>query len=194
MEVQIRSWEMHLMAEDGIASHWRYKSDDGTLPDEDIKRFKWFKQILDELTEVEDPRELMETVRTDLFPDEVYVFTPKGDVKEFPAGATVLVDVDGLYKGVKTHAWSSANQATAPKEKASNYQPGHKSLDMTLAKFFNLTERFRLELKMEVYNLTNTFTGADPNTSVTSSSFGRVTSMARESPGREFQYNIRLHF
>ena len=90
MEVQIRSWEMHFMAEDGIASHWHYKSDDRTVPEEDIKRFKWFKQILDELTEVEDPRELMENVRTDLFPDEVYVFTPKGDVKEFPVGATPI--------------------------------------------------------------------------------------------------------
>ncbi len=90
MEIQIRSWEMHLMAEDGIASHWGYKTDHGTLPEEDIKRFKWFKQILDELTEVEDPRELMENVRTDLFPDEVYVFTPKGDVKEFPVGATPI--------------------------------------------------------------------------------------------------------
>lgn len=90
MEVQIRTWEMHQMAEDGIASHWTYKSDDSTLPEEDIKRFKWFKHILDELTEVEDPRQLMETVRTDLFPDEVYIFTPKGDVKEFPAGATPI--------------------------------------------------------------------------------------------------------
>ncbi|MCJ7500953.1 bifunctional (p)ppGpp synthetase/guanosine-3',5'-bis(diphosphate) 3'-pyrophosphohydrolase, partial [bacterium] len=90
MEVQIRSGEMHHTAEDGIASHWRYKSEDRTLPEEDIKRFKWFKQILDELSEVEDPRELMETVRTDLFPDEVYVFTPTGDVKEFPAGATPI--------------------------------------------------------------------------------------------------------
>ncbi|UCG38542.1 MAG: bifunctional (p)ppGpp synthetase/guanosine-3',5'-bis(diphosphate) 3'-pyrophosphohydrolase [bacterium] len=90
MEVQIRTQEMHMMAEDGIASHWRYKSGDRRVPDEDIKRFKWFKQILDELTEVQDPRELMETVRMDLFPDEVYVFTPKGDVKEFPMGATPI--------------------------------------------------------------------------------------------------------
>lgn len=90
MEVQIRTWEMHQMAEDGIASHWRYKSEVSKLPEEDIKRFKWFKQILEELTEVKDPRELMETVRTDLFPDEVYVFTPKGDVKEFPIGATPI--------------------------------------------------------------------------------------------------------
>ncbi|MDF1536310.1 MAG: bifunctional (p)ppGpp synthetase/guanosine-3',5'-bis(diphosphate) 3'-pyrophosphohydrolase [bacterium] len=90
MEIQIRTRDMHQTAEDGIASHWRYKAASGAVPDEDIKRFKWFKQILEELTEVDDPRELMETVRTDLFPDEVYVFTPKGDVKEFPAGATPI--------------------------------------------------------------------------------------------------------
>jgi GTP pyrophosphokinase len=90
MEVQIRTREMHQTAEDGIASHWRYKSGGSAVPEEDVKRFKWFKQILDELKEVEDPRELMETVRTDLFPDEVYVFTPKGDVKEFPVGTTPI--------------------------------------------------------------------------------------------------------
>lgn len=90
MEVQIRTREMHQTAEDGIASHWTYKSRESSLPDEDVMRFKWFKQILEELKEVEDPRELMETVRTDLFPDEVYVFTPKGDVKEFPVGATPI--------------------------------------------------------------------------------------------------------
>lgn len=88
IEVQIRTREMHLTAEDGIASHWQYKAGDKDVPDEDIKRFKWFKQILDELAEVEDPRELMETVRTDLFPDDVFVFTPRGEVKEFPHGAT----------------------------------------------------------------------------------------------------------
>ena len=90
MEVQIRTMVMHQTAEDGIASHWSYKAVDSSHPDEEIKRFKWFKQILDELKEVEDPRELMETVRMDLYPDEVYVFTPKGDVKEFPVGATPI--------------------------------------------------------------------------------------------------------
>jgi GTP pyrophosphokinase len=90
MEVQIRTMEMHQTAEDGIASHWRYKTGGKEMPEEDIKRFKWFKQILDELTGVEDPRDLMDTVRTDLFPDEVFVFTPRGDVKEFPQGATPI--------------------------------------------------------------------------------------------------------
>ncbi len=90
MEIQIRTREMHQTAEDGIASHWRYKTGEESQPDEDVKRFKWFKHILEELKEVEDPRELMETVRTDLFPDEVYVFTPRGEVKEFPMGATPI--------------------------------------------------------------------------------------------------------
>ena len=90
MEVQIRTWDMHRTAEDGIAAHWRYKAGEQFVPDRDIKRFTWFKHILEELRDLEDPRELMETVRTDLFPDEVYVFTPKGQVKEFPHGATPI--------------------------------------------------------------------------------------------------------
>lgn len=72
--------------------------------------------------------------------------------------------------------------------------PGLKNLDFNLAKSFELTERFRLELKMEAYNLTNTFNGRNPSTSVTSGNFGRVTQQARGQLGREFQYNIRLHF
>jgi hypothetical protein len=72
--------------------------------------------------------------------------------------------------------------------------PGYKSMDLNVAKFFRITERIRLEFKMEAYNFANTFTGADPNVTVTSSSFGRVTAMAAGSQGREMQYNMRLHF
>jgi hypothetical protein len=72
--------------------------------------------------------------------------------------------------------------------------PGYKCMDFNVAKFFRITERIRLELKMEAYNLSNTFTGADPNVAVTSSAFGRVTAMAAGSQGREMQYNMRLHF
>ncbi len=90
MEVQIRSWDMHYTAEDGIAAHWRYKGGKEPLPEQEIKRFTWFKQILEELKDVQDPRELMETVRTDLFAEEVYVFTPNGDVRAFPRGATPI--------------------------------------------------------------------------------------------------------
>ena len=63
-----------------------------------------------------------------------------------------------------------------------------------MAKFFKVTERIQLEFKLEVYNLSNTFSGADPSTSVTSASFGRVTAMAAGVGGREMQYNMRLHF
>ncbi|MEX2264931.1 MAG: carboxypeptidase regulatory-like domain-containing protein [Bryobacteraceae bacterium] len=72
--------------------------------------------------------------------------------------------------------------------------PGYKNMDLTLAKFFQLTERFRLEFKMEVYNVSNTFTGANPDLTVTRSTFGRVTTQPTGINGREFQYNLKLHF
>jgi hypothetical protein len=72
--------------------------------------------------------------------------------------------------------------------------PGYKNLDVTLAKFFQVTERFRLEFKMEAYNVSNTFEGADPVLSVTSSTFGRVLSQQSGITGRQFQYNLKLHF
>jgi hypothetical protein len=72
--------------------------------------------------------------------------------------------------------------------------PGYKNLDITLAKFFKVTERFRLEFKMEAYNVSNTFEGADPVLSVTSSTFGRVLSQQSGITGRQFQYNLKLHF
>ncbi|MFH1351341.1 MAG: bifunctional (p)ppGpp synthetase/guanosine-3',5'-bis(diphosphate) 3'-pyrophosphohydrolase [Pseudomonadota bacterium] len=87
MEVQIRSWEMDKIAEEGIAAHWKYKEDVATSKT-DEKQFAWLRQLLEWQQNLEDPKEFLETVRMDLFPDEVYVFTPKGEVKEFPKGAT----------------------------------------------------------------------------------------------------------
>ena len=72
--------------------------------------------------------------------------------------------------------------------------PGFKNLDLTLGKFFVLTERYRLELKMEGYNISNTFNAADPSTSISSANFGRVSQQAPAYFGREFQYNLKLHF
>jgi hypothetical protein len=72
--------------------------------------------------------------------------------------------------------------------------PGTKAIDFNLAKFFRISERFQLEFKMEAYNISNTMTGANPNLTVTSSSFGRVTNIAAGTQGREMQYNLRLHF
>lgn len=87
MEVQIRTEEMHREAELGIAAHWRYKA--GRLDaDDDDDKFAWLRQLLERHQDLADPNEFMETVKVDLFPDEVFVFTPRGDVINLPRGAT----------------------------------------------------------------------------------------------------------
>lgn len=89
MEVQIRTWEMHRVAEEGIAAHWKYK-DGVSASRTDEKQFVWLRQLLEWQQNLKDPVEFLESVRMDLFPDEVYVFTPRGDVKAFPRGATPI--------------------------------------------------------------------------------------------------------
>ncbi|MFQ5655919.1 MAG: RelA/SpoT family protein [Candidatus Methylomirabilales bacterium] len=86
-EIQIRTLEMHRTAEEGIAAHWAYKEGKATVGEKD-KNFLWLRQLLDWGQDLKDSQEFLETVRIDLFPDEVYVFTPKGDVKTLPRGAT----------------------------------------------------------------------------------------------------------
>jgi len=89
MEIQIRTWDMNRVAESGIAAHWRYK--EGSIATRaDEKQFAWLKQLLDWQKNLKDPQEFLESVKMDLFPDEVYVFTPKGDVKAFPRGASIV--------------------------------------------------------------------------------------------------------
>jgi guanosine-3',5'-bis(diphosphate) 3'-pyrophosphohydrolase len=87
VEIQIRTEEMNRTAEEGIAAHWQYKEGKGIAP-KDSKQFAWVRQLLEWQQDLRDPREFLETVKIDLFPDEVYVFTPKGDVKQFPIGST----------------------------------------------------------------------------------------------------------
>lgn len=87
IEIQIRTQEMHQLAEYGIAAHWRYK-EGGKIAEADIDRFTWLRQLLEWQRDVVDNREFLKTIKVDLFPAEVYVFTPKGEVKELPAGAT----------------------------------------------------------------------------------------------------------
>jgi len=89
MEVQIRTWEMNRVAESGIAAHWKYKEGKAARR-ADEKQFTWLKELLDWQKGLEDPQEFLDTVKMDLFPDEVYVFTPNGDVKSFPKGATMI--------------------------------------------------------------------------------------------------------
>lgn len=87
LEIQIRTWEMHRIAERGIAAHWLYKEGNKSSREFEEK-VAWLRQVMEWLREMKDPHEFMETLKIDLFEDEVFVFTPKGDVKNLPAGAT----------------------------------------------------------------------------------------------------------
>ncbi|MDR3305965.1 MAG: bifunctional (p)ppGpp synthetase/guanosine-3',5'-bis(diphosphate) 3'-pyrophosphohydrolase [Clostridiales Family XIII bacterium] len=87
-EVQIRTRAMHRVAEYGIAAHWKYK--EGAGGDQEEVKLAWIRQTLEWNQDMNDPREFMETMRTDLFSNQVFVFTPKGDVMELPAGSTPL--------------------------------------------------------------------------------------------------------
>jgi len=86
-EIQIRTWDMHRTAEYGIAAHWKYK-EGKSYEDEFDAKLSWLRQLLEWQRELKDAKEFMETLKIDLFTDEVYVFTPKGDVISLPAGST----------------------------------------------------------------------------------------------------------
>jgi len=102
IEIQIRTEEMHRLAEEGIAAHWRYK--EGKEGDEEeVRRFAWLRQILEWQRELKEPREFLEAVKTDLFPEEVYVFTPKGDVKALPAGSTAIDFAYSIHSEIGHH-------------------------------------------------------------------------------------------
>lgn len=92
MEVQIRTADMHRVAEEGIAAHWKYKEGKAAsaVRGRDDNRFGWLRQMLEWQRELKDSKEFMDSVRVDLFPEEVYVFTPNGDVKELPKGASPI--------------------------------------------------------------------------------------------------------
>lgn len=91
-EAQIRTWEMHKIAEIGIAAHWKYKEGvQGKAGDQELDRkLEWVRNLLDNQKEIEDDSDFAETFKMDLFMDEVFVFTPKGDVKVFPKGSTPI--------------------------------------------------------------------------------------------------------
>ncbi len=87
LEVQIRTRDMHTVSEEGIAAHWSYK-EKRPYREKDAQRFAWLRQMVDLQKELKSPEELLEGVRLELYPDEVYVFTPQGEVKELPRGST----------------------------------------------------------------------------------------------------------
>ncbi|HHW99174.1 MAG TPA: bifunctional (p)ppGpp synthetase/guanosine-3',5'-bis(diphosphate) 3'-pyrophosphohydrolase [Firmicutes bacterium] len=89
LEIQIRTWEMHRVAETGIAAHWQYK--EGGKADQKLaERFTWLRSILEWQQELRDAQEFVDGVKIELYPDEVFVFTPKGDVINLPAGSIPL--------------------------------------------------------------------------------------------------------
>jgi GTP diphosphokinase / guanosine-3',5'-bis(diphosphate) 3'-diphosphatase len=88
MEVQIRTMEMHQIAQSGIAAHWKYK--EGRADVSTQSKMEWLSRLLDSQKNLSDPTEFLESVKLDLYPGDVFVFTPKGEVKEFPHGSTPL--------------------------------------------------------------------------------------------------------
>ncbi|MCY0888347.1 MAG: bifunctional (p)ppGpp synthetase/guanosine-3',5'-bis(diphosphate) 3'-pyrophosphohydrolase [Alicyclobacillaceae bacterium] len=97
LEIQIRTWEMHQTAEFGIAAHWVYKEDgEGSRSEGKFsQKLAWFREVLEWQQDFRDAQEFMETLKIDLFADEVFVFTPKGDVYDLPAGS---VPIDFAYR------------------------------------------------------------------------------------------------
>ena len=86
-EVQIRTQEMHRIAEQGVAAHWRYK-DGKEVSDADDQRILWMRQLIEWVKEMQEPSDFLSTLKVDLYPEEVYAFTPKGKVLALPRGAT----------------------------------------------------------------------------------------------------------
>ncbi len=101
-EVQIRSAEMHRIAEEGIAAHWKYK--EGRVgADRDEQYFLWLRQLLEWQQEVRDPQEFLQNLKIDLYPEEVYIFTPKGEVKALPRDATPVDFAYAIHTDVGHH-------------------------------------------------------------------------------------------
>jgi GTP diphosphokinase / guanosine-3',5'-bis(diphosphate) 3'-diphosphatase len=91
IEIQIRTHDMDRVAEHGVAAHWKYKERiSGGVDPKDAEKFGWLRELADYQRHLKDPAEFLESVKIDLFPDEIYVFTPKGDVRMFPRGSTPI--------------------------------------------------------------------------------------------------------
>jgi GTP diphosphokinase / guanosine-3',5'-bis(diphosphate) 3'-diphosphatase len=101
-EVQIRTEEMHRRAEEGIAAHWKYK--EGRVGDHrDERYFQWLRQLLEVQQEIRDPQEFLQNLKIDLYPEEVYIFTPKGEVRSLPRGATPVDFAFSIHTDVGHH-------------------------------------------------------------------------------------------
>ncbi len=104
IEIQIRTHEMNRVAERGIAAHWKYKEKHGGgIADSDAARFGWLRQLMEWQKDLKDPAEFLEGVKVDLFQDEVYVFTPKGEVRVFPRGSTPIDFAFAIHSQLGEH-------------------------------------------------------------------------------------------
>jgi GTP pyrophosphokinase len=103
VEVQIRTQEMHRIAEAGVASHWLYKTGDTSLSEVQRKTHQWMQSLLDIQADSRDSAEFLEHIKIDLFPDEVYVFTPKGRIVALPRGATAVDFAYNVHTDVGNH-------------------------------------------------------------------------------------------
>src|SRR5213594_3894084 len=109
VEIQIRTREMHRIAEEGIAAHWLYKEKKSGRDKLD-ESLLWLRQLIETQQDMKDPREFMDTVRVDLFLDEVYVFTPKGDVKALPEGSTPIDFAFAVHTDRKSTRLNSSHE------------------------------------------------------------------------------------
>ena len=120
-EIQIRTHDMHRTAEYGIAAHWRYKEGEARSTDEVDERLSWFRQVLEWQQDTREPEEFMEFLRIDLFHDEIFVFTPKGDVKQLPRGATPIDFAFAVHTEVGYHcSGARINGRISPLSRALN--------------------------------------------------------------------------
>jgi GTP diphosphokinase / guanosine-3',5'-bis(diphosphate) 3'-diphosphatase len=103
VEVQIRTQEMHRIAEAGVASHWLYKTGDTSISEVQRKTHQWMQSLLDIQADSRDSAEFLEHIKVDLFPDEVYVFTPKGRIVALPRGATAVDFAYNVHTDVGNH-------------------------------------------------------------------------------------------
>jgi GTP pyrophosphokinase len=104
IEIQIRTHEMNRVAEHGVAAHWKYKERvSGGVDPKDAEKFSWLRELADFQRNMKDPAEFLESVKIDLFPDEVYVFTPKGDLRVLPRGSTPIDFAFAIHSKVGEH-------------------------------------------------------------------------------------------
>jgi GTP pyrophosphokinase len=103
-EVQIRTQDMHYLAENGIAAHWKYKDQDASSLVREDKRLEWLREMVELYKEQRSPREFLKNLKTDLIPEEVYAFTPKGKVITLPLGGSVLDFAFKVHSEIGLHA------------------------------------------------------------------------------------------